>query len=447
MKLFRYVLAGMLFCMPGVVMAQPIFTNEKQRVIEIRHNEYRNDTMIVSEIMSFAFSADRGSRFNAFDFNEEGWYGYTNGNYSYSFNDYLRAADLPEPFKDMFSVNIRYDTMYWDWRISNQGVSDTNWGVGGGYMNTMEYRDSQIVAIRSGSGARYFEYDAYGHPVHIYGTVLKNQTVDTEFIRSILYDNNGRAINDTVNGFWYGHSYNYFYNNSGKVIDITQRASGGGHDIFNYDNEGRLLTRTSTGADLRDTIFNWLIDYDVTGRITAYSGQGYSREGSYVQSRLHYNTLNEADSFIDYRYNNIGNGDYSESISKTVFYYNKYHNPDSAISFYFDNKHPSYPRSGKTYYKYETYFADTLANHDEVVLFPNPAHNEIYITWNKIFSAIPVNIVIYNSTGQEVSKTNIVKPAYTDAINIAGYAPGIYFLRIKNAENKQLYIGRFVIDR
>jgi hypothetical protein len=74
-------------------------------------------------------------------------------------------------------------------------------------------------------------------------------------------------------------------------------------------------------------------------------------------------------------------------------------------------------------------------------LFPNPAKDELFLTFNGAESA--VGFELYNAIGQKVATyewTENINGQHT--INLASFASGTYFYKIKDGE--KTYKGKFV---
>lgn len=431
------------------IAAQPTFSNEKQRVISICNRNYYSQSIEQQDSIAFKYSGNRGSTFHALDFCDlfgPGYsYGFANYDYNYAFFSYLPAAAIPDPVKDLNDLNVMYDTMYKFVRVYNH-LPDTDEYAS---VNSITYRGFLPVTMTAEQWQTDMEYDRSGRLVSIQTNDSYTPGV-TYYSRQLLYDNTGKIIADTIADRYTGTSQQYTYNSEGKVTVFTEHwyipsrmEESMARSIYGYDNTGRLDKIYMAGMNAAkewDTSLTRSIGYDENDRVTSIT------DNDRLQFTAHYNAIGEADTVTRYIYGDWGINTLT-GCDKTVFFYNKFHNPDSAAVYSLDRCASVQSNMCRIYYRYETYFADTLENRDEVILFPNPAHEHIYIKWNKVFSRIPVNIDIYNCMGQLVSRTQIASPAYTDAINIWGYAPGVYFLRIVNADRKQLYIGRFVVDR
>jgi hypothetical protein len=70
---------------------------------------------------------------------------------------------------------------------------------------------------------------------------------------------------------------------------------------------------------------------------------------------------------------------------------------------------------------------NTLTPDEDVTIFPNPAKNEIVLTWTGLNK---FNVSIYNSMGQELYSTSLFE--HKNSLNISNLATGLYFLKISD---------------
>lgn len=70
---------------------------------------------------------------------------------------------------------------------------------------------------------------------------------------------------------------------------------------------------------------------------------------------------------------------------------------------------------------------NTLTPDEDVTFFPNPAKNEIVLTWTGLNK---FNVSIYNSMGQELYSTSLFE--HKNSLNISNLATGLYFLKISD---------------
>jgi hypothetical protein len=99
-----------------------------------------------------------------------------------------------------------------------------------------------------------------------------------------------------------------------------------------------------------------------------------------------------------------------------------------------------------TYSKDSWYFVNrfptNVSNHqlrNEISIFPNPAVNNISIKYNG--SKSPAKIKIQNIIGQTTYET---KPTgSTTILDLAGFKPGLYFLRVYDVNDQLIAVNRF----
>jgi hypothetical protein len=79
-------------------------------------------------------------------------------------------------------------------------------------------------------------------------------------------------------------------------------------------------------------------------------------------------------------------------------------------------------------------------------IWPNPAHDQIILTFPEYISLETEEIKIYNLFGQEVMKTKVSPQNKMFSLNISSLRSGLYLVRCKDSKNKIL-TGKFVVAR
>jgi hypothetical protein len=72
---------------------------------------------------------------------------------------------------------------------------------------------------------------------------------------------------------------------------------------------------------------------------------------------------------------------------------------------------------------------------NEVMLFPNPAKDEIMVKWNGLNK---LQVSIYNSILEELYNTNFYQQ--NNSLNISNLAIGVYFIKIRNGNKSTLKV-------
>jgi hypothetical protein len=72
---------------------------------------------------------------------------------------------------------------------------------------------------------------------------------------------------------------------------------------------------------------------------------------------------------------------------------------------------------------------NTIADQEEIFIYPNPAHQEIFINF-KNKGAEPVQIKIINTLGEIVKQTQFDATNENLALNLINLTPGIYQIQI-----------------
>ncbi len=91
-------------------------------------------------------------------------------------------------------------------------------------------------------------------------------------------------------------------------------------------------------------------------------------------------------------------------------------------------------------YKWNTNNVSKVAiNRDEVVVYPNPAYNEVNVTFNKELGV--KNVAIYNLVGKQVSNYRV--NGTSAKLDIEKIPAGIYFLRMVDSNGRVVATRRF----
>jgi hypothetical protein len=275
---------------------------------------------------------------------------------------------------------------------------------------------------------------------------------DTLAVRAAFYDNSGRLVTDTIvqgAGDRYSGS-SYEYDSAGRVASILRTAYRGvwlyaTHQILQYDAAGRIAVNTSlqmTRQHQWDTANVEFFEYDDKDRLASYKVQlGRQTEPSHFYY-LHYNESGEVDTLTRRDY-------FWAHTEKTVFYYNEYHNPDSAHTYreFEDGSRDSIRYYTRYYYElYEDSIAIPHIPEKDIVIYPNPAYDRLTIRWGDRQPSGPVYACLYNSGGQLARRAYIVKTQAETQIEIPGLASGVYYLRIVTAAGGLLHTAAISVN-
>lgn len=289
----------------------------------------------------------------------------------------------------------------------------------------------------------FCDYNDEGLPVAKYRQSSNNgiywQPRETTTIK---YDNTGRRMTDTLFRYDYNsaEASSYTYDENGNLRGIFVHKKEATHDWepytranYHYDAQGKMDMKTLESyynmARVWGPRLKAAFMYDGDGRITEI----ICEPGTHYSIKLHYNAFGEADTIFSYRQNI----DSLFFTYKSIIYYNILHQPDSARSF--DSEFPDY--TALTIFRYK----DIPSLSGELMIFPNPAHHEVFIRWNDKFPETPVTIRIHNSIGQLVRYETINEPSAIDKINTSGIASGSYLLKILHTQGREIYSGKLVI--
>ena len=84
---------------------------------------------------------------------------------------------------------------------------------------------------------------------------------------------------------------------------------------------------------------------------------------------------------------------------------------------------------------------DELSNTNKIVLFPNPTKDLVNISLDKPFEG-DFKIEVYNNIGLLIQSKNISLWNNTTQIDLSGYVPGIYLIKIGTKNNS--FVGKIL---
>lgn len=216
---------------------------------------------------------------------------------------------------------------------------------------------------------------------------------------------------------------------------------------FQYDNISNMTEQTHFITDgLFDWINNWKIEY-------AYY------ENDYLETETHYTWFENESWFEDYKFNYTYD-DQNRIIIKTGLTFDwdqliwenhfltKYEYLDDqlinkVIFFTWDTQNSQWRNFEKYHYYYPGFTNVSGAeNNFEVIVYPNPANEKIYIEFND-FQNAELNIVLYDVLGKEIERKQIKNQGKLIEFETQNFLPGIYFLNT-NYGNKSI-IQRILI--
>jgi len=99
----------------------------------------------------------------------------------------------------------------------------------------------------------------------------------------------------------------------------------------------------------------------------------------------------------------------------------------------------SLDQSGDTTGSYKTTVqsvGENLINPDNVQIYPNPANDQLFISFNDV-EISDLDISLIDLTGKEIIHKTVANDLQNDRIslNLAGVTPGLYFLKVSNSHN------------
>ena len=429
----RPAITFLLLLLAGQARSQQANDSVFQRVTRILHYTIDSGNVVYHDTTIYKYSGERSQKFSIFNFYPGSRYGYSNSNY---FGMLLASpvADIPDPLWDIYSFPVTSDSIF-----RNALTNNAYGGTGILVRDTIfsEFADSTIVSGETRGYHRYrFEYDERKR----LSNIELHQSFDRIYWglvrwRKIVYGQNGKPASDTslsVNAPAINTMSTYEYDSLDRITSCIlfawRDAKWSPIRIYHYsyNQAGQLETAITRQSYANfDTTERKEMKYDNLGRLTSYIDMG-------TEFGLHYNEKNEVDTLI------IGN------CYKVAFCYNSFHNPDSAHSFVL-NACRTLPGMHRTLYTYEEVKRDPSIDKTKgIVIYPNPAQDQINIAWNNKIPDGPVTVTIFNTLRMQVSRSFIVSPAVVDSLDVGSLASGVYIIVIQNNAS-HLHTGKIVI--
>ena len=76
---------------------------------------------------------------------------------------------------------------------------------------------------------------------------------------------------------------------------------------------------------------------------------------------------------------------------------------------------------------------------DNVLIYPNPAHEKVHISWTEQFTQSEnIEVAIINLSGQKVTGKTFHTSEKTGVIHIEGIASGAYFCEVMSGSNRSV---------
>ena len=82
---------------------------------------------------------------------------------------------------------------------------------------------------------------------------------------------------------------------------------------------------------------------------------------------------------------------------------------------------------------------------NEIIIYPNPASENITVRYPDIFNYKKREVVIYNALGNEIRKVVRAPGQPEDLIDVSDFPPGIYIAVLK-ANGEKIAVGKFVVE-
>ncbi len=447
----KKVLPGIALLMVCLLTGRlTVKAEKKQRIKQIVHIE---PGLPQTDSIVFFYSGRRGSSFNSDRFNES--------QYGYPYNELLinaqyAACPLPYPLYDIYERYTLFDSALQfrrSFSIIDTGLVRT------AYTQYYE-QDTVITGLSSITqlpdttyNGGYAVYNDYGFPVQFFQVRQNSLTTkpDTFLHRYLKFDDQGRVIADSSysTGFHQVANRTYFYNAGGDIEAIYEHRPANGtpynitRELFSYDTAGNITSVKTQYLDIDVWLPYTRQEFVYSSNRRLLSQKSYTAEDAIEYSREIVYDGNGDPVQQDVRYYSGGN---LYSCDWTDFYFNEYHNPDSAITW----KNQCWSGQNTRYttiYAYEMYDDGTplFIPKRYPTIYPIPAHNMIHIRWNKDYGKRPLQIKLYNTAGQELKRYSIPKPGKEDTISTDGLPAGTYLLRINTTANEYICSSKIII--
>lgn len=444
MRLLHYIRIMLFLLLPVQVAAQPV---SLQRVLSISHYSYTNNELQSLDSISCKYSANRGSFFRALDFYPIPYgtaYGFSDMAFTAYLNVHHYNAEIVHPLNGIHNLGIEYDTLL---KYNYENSPTGTWSGGLSNIYTKLHDGHQLLAAYRDSNWKIICNKGI-QPDIIY---FINPVIGDTQQKKIKYNNSGNPISDTITYFLKGmgvtstqwRRYTYGHNNQLRVMDYWSQAQSlpaySYREVMDYNSSG-LLQRISTNYTGVDTAYTFV--YDANNRLT--ETYEHARGKKLLLVSQHYNDKGEVDTLTRLAYDHMNLSLDTLFVLETIFFYNEFHNPDSAVSFY-RLRSNSDAAVYRTYYKYETYIRDTIIN-DAPEIFPNPARKSFSIRWNNAKPGNPVYILLYSTAGQTVLKQYTEQPQDVDTIQIPALSAGCYFIHVLASGGRTLFTSKLVVE-
>jgi YD repeat-containing protein len=437
MKFWKYYIVLAVLTV-GKSHAQQTMQVEKQRVTSIR---YYTDAinMVCSDSILFAYSGTRGSQFKPYDFYAGAVYGFRD---QYRYNgSILPAVDIPDPIADLQTMYVQHDKADRYTTGGTIGLLTRTTHTYGPKIRVSNHEQNPFSATQ-----QITVYNADSLPAIIYE--VDNRIGDTLYERVIHYNTQRQAIADTLRSLRprFNVYFNYRYDAAGRLTDFERIPFNGISSVrherttYSYDANGRLVQVVQYDIDAAG---NWqphskqAMEYDAKGNLLSHS----EASGENIP-RYHRQFMYNASGNIDSMFINYIDEDVVTDCYRVIFYFNGFHNPDSAVIT--NSCRAMVHAKQLVVYGYEQYYKDTLVHKGPLVIYPNPTTGILNIRWNGKLPLKGAVVNVFNSVGQLVQQQNIPQPQQVDVINMAGLASGVYYLRIVNTDGARVFAGDVV---
>ncbi len=309
-------------------------------------------------------------------------------------------------------------------------------------------------------------------------------------------------ITTSVDMNWTGTSFDtgvmsfYYYNTSNKLVSDSFALWGGGtwmplsKDSYTYAAGGNMTNATTYQFDGMAWTENtrYVIAYNSDNTlnndsVSQYNGTtwdlvlsenfGYT-PGSDFWTSLTFNqfspgsfdrvVLNKhiaatglVDTFKIKEYSSDGVApSYLVSATNNIYTYDSYHNPLIVNGYWFTisdsasgtGSYSAAPTTIKNYY-YETYSSTEAVQQvaqvaEHVNIYPNPTANEINIARPDATAGTYTLLTLTNATGQTVRTESLPWMSAMQTFSLAGVAPGVYLITIKDKAGNTVHVGKVV---
>ena len=309
------------------------------------------------------------------------------------------------------------------------------------YWNTYDASNNNITTLHVQYDPTIPAYDTLDYTIHIFNTsgkLIEDST--SEYGGSGFYPSDRWIYTYNSSGYL---SYAQFYYDSSGIWQEEQRS------IIAYNSDNSIHTDSLSSFTGGVWSAQATSTFGYTAGISYYtyfSSYNYEDGGNFENLEFtKHISAGLPDTVFQSNHSSVAFApSYLYSASKTVYVYDTYKNPVTATTYNFaitdsaagTGTYDSSPDDIIHYY-YEPYYTTAAVQQipvpkEQVVIYPNPAGNQLFISRPGAAKGEFTSVSIINSLGQTVMTENLSWNTETESIQLTGIAPGAYLVHITN---------------